>query len=104
MPINMHINGTNTPIIFKTWITDPVNVTSNHFVVLKSHNIDARCQPEFDKIETSSGHQYHYMRSNRAEFITTCKEQEHVLHLLYGNKLALLRSECVLPNMMMTYE
>lgn len=104
MPINMHINGTNKPIQFKVWTTDPDNVKSNHFVVLKSHNIDARCYPNFEVITAASGDQYRYLSSKRAEFVTTCKEQESVLHLLYGKGLILRSTEVVLPNMMMTYE
>lgn len=104
MPINMHINGTNRPLLFKTWVTDPANVTPNHFVVLKSHNIDARCHPRYETITAANGRPFKYLSSNSAEFITTCEEQESVLHLLYGKKLTLLRSEYVLPNMMMTYE
>ena len=104
MPINMHINGTGKPVLFKTWMCDPVIVTANHFVVLKSHNIDARCQPEIETITGANGRQYQYTHSNRAYFVTTCEEQEVVLQLMYGNNLALLRAEYVLPNMMMSYE
>lgn len=104
MPINMHINGTNKPILFKTWATDPANITPNHFVVLKSHSIDTRCYPLYETLIAPNGQSYKYTSSTKAEFITTCEEQESVLYLLYGRDLILMRSEYVLPNMMMTYE
>jgi hypothetical protein len=95
----MHINNTGRPIRYRTWMTRASLVTSNHFVVLKSHNIPARYLLDSDILRASNGSHYRYSNSDpRAEFETTCDEQDVVLQLLYGKDLILLMEEVVLPN------
>lgn len=95
----MHINNTGRPIRYRTWMTLAKLVTENHFVVLKSHNIPARYLLSSDILTASNGKQYRYTSDNpRAEFETTCEEQDTVLKLLYGKDLILVMEETVLPN------
>lgn len=94
----MRINSTTKPIRFRTWHTRAELVTQNHFVVLKSHNIKARCILDAETLTAANGRQYQYGGQSAAEFETTCEEQDVVLQLLYGNNLKLLEEELVLPN------
>ena len=95
----MHINNTSKPVRYRTWMTRAALVTENHFVVLKSHNIPARYLINSDVLTAPNGAHYRYASSDpRAEFETTCDEQDIVLQLLYGKDLILVMEEMVLPN------
>ena len=97
----IHINNTNLPVFIRTWAVPPHKVTENHLKLMISKDIKARCFPDsVHSFSTASG-QFHYASAkNRVEIETTCKDQEVVLQLIYGNDLVLLMEETVLPNSM----
>lgn len=90
-------NNTNTPIQYKTWIINSREVTENNLKFLKGYEVTARLVMDYETFD-AYGTTQRYAKGGTAEFLTTCKEQESVLQLLYGNKLMLKTVDVVLPN------
>lgn len=84
------MNHTDEAVTYKVWSVPLDTVKQNHFPLLKSHNILARCVMDHETFVAANGGNYRYGLDGRAEFDTTNDEQEVVLKLLYGSELLLM--------------
>lgn len=94
-------NNTNEHVTYKEWVTLAYNIKPNHFVLLKSKNIQPRLLHDYESFDYK-GQTYSYGNMPQAEFETTCEEQEFVLKLIYGNDLILKRVSVVAPHSIMS--
>ena len=93
-----YMNNTGENVIYKVWAVPLNAVKSNHFPMLKSHNIPARCVMDHESFTAVNGGNYRYGVDGQAEFDTSNSEQEVVLKLLYGSTLILKISTVVVSH------
>lgn len=97
------LNATSRPVTYKTWVIGADQVTTNHLILLKQHDIVARCLFDNEWFTAVDGQMFSYGNNAFAEFETTNTEQESLLMLIYSDKLILKLVETVLPNQMVQY-
>lgn len=97
MSSRAYMNNTSETLNYKVWSVGLSDVKSNHFPMLKSHNIPARCVMDHESFTAANGGNFRYGVEGRAEFETTNSEQEVILKLLFGSDLLLMSATAIMP-------
>lgn len=96
-----YINQTSKPMSYRIWTLKCDSITNESGAFLASLDIKVRVTPAIQEIE-HHGKLWQFRGHAKIEIETTCKEQETMLQLKYGDDLILIEEFTVLPNSMMS--
>lgn len=100
-----YINQTGKPVTYHSWtLRNNRELTQNNAKTLTASGIQVRAEMDKHKFDSVNGIALSYYGNWVIEFVTTTKEQESMLKLMYGDDLILLLAEVVLPNTMFQHE